>query len=56
MSISLENPFLNNKTPINYRDDNSEEVIELDQENISRYFSHVYVLVKRNNDPISVDF
>ena len=56
MSISLENPFLNNKTPINYHDDNAGETIELDQENISRYFSHVYVIVKRNNDPVPVDF
>lgn len=56
MSIMLENPFLNNKTLINHRDENSGETIELDQENISRYFSHVYVLAKRNNEPIPADF
>jgi hypothetical protein len=56
MSNMLENPFLNNKTPINHKDENSGETVELDQENVSRYFSHVYVLAKRNNDPIPVDF
>ncbi len=56
MSIMLENPFLNNKTPINYRDDNTGEMVELEQDNIARYFSHVYILVKKNNESIPVDF
>jgi hypothetical protein len=56
MSIMLENPFLNNKTPINYHDDNSGEIVELNQENIGKYFSYVYILVKKNNEPVPVDF
>lgn len=56
MSIMLENPFLNNKTPINYRDDNSGEMVELEQDNIAKYFSHVYILVKKNSESVPVDF
>jgi hypothetical protein len=56
MSNMIENPFLNNKIPINYHDDNSGEVIELEQENISKYFSYIYILAKKTNEPIPIEF
>ena len=56
MSKMIENLFLNNKNPINYHDDNSDTIIELDQSNIGKYFDCVYILVKRNNEPIPVEF
>ena len=56
MTTLLENPFINNKIIVNYHDDNSGEIIELTQENISKYFSHVYILVKKNSDSIPVEF
>ena len=56
MSKMIENPFLNNKNPINYHDDNTDTIIDLDQSNIGKYFNCVYILVKRNNKPILVEF
>lgn len=56
MSNMLENPFLNNKNPINYHDDNFDKTVELEQENIAKYFQHVYILTKKTNDPIPIDF
>jgi len=56
MSKMIENPFLNNKNPINYHDDNTDTIIDLDQSNIAKYFNCVYILVKRNNEPIPVEF
>jgi hypothetical protein len=56
MSNMIENPFLNNKNPINYYDDNSNKIIELDQNNTGKYFDCVYILVKKNNDPIPIEF
>lgn len=56
MSNMIENPFLNNKNPISYHDDNSDTIIELDQSNIGKYFDSVYILVKKNDKPIPVDF
>ena len=52
----IENPFLNNKNLINYHDDNIDTIIYLDMCNIAKYFNCVYILVKRNNKPIPVEF
>lgn len=53
---TIENPFLNNKTIIQHTDEVNGNVVELDQNNIAKYFSHIYILVKKNNTPINPDF
>jgi hypothetical protein len=56
MSNMIENPFLNNKNPISYHDDNTNTIKDLDQANVGKYFDCVYILVKKNNEPIPVEF
>ena len=53
---TIENPFLNNKTTLFHTDEATGNVIELNQNNIGKYFSNVYILVKKNTNPISPDF
>ncbi len=54
--MSLDNPFLNNKTIIQHTVEATGDVVELDQINVAKYFNHVYILVKKNNKPINPDF
>lgn len=55
MSMLIENPFLNNKNK-NIFTTYSGETVELDQTNVAKYFKHIYILAKRNNQTISPDF
>jgi hypothetical protein len=55
MSV-IENPFLNNKTTLFHNEENSGDIIELDQQNIAKYYQHIYIIVKRNNNPINPEF
>jgi len=55
MSI-IENPFLNNKTSLFYNEETTGDVVELDQQNIAKYYKHIYIIVKRNNNPINPEF
>jgi hypothetical protein len=55
MSI-VENPFLNNKTTLFHIDETSGDVIELNQQNIAKYYQHIYIIVKRNDNPINPEF
>ena len=52
----IENPFLNNKTTLFYNEENTGDIVELDQQNIAKYYQHVYIIVKRNNNPINPEF
>jgi hypothetical protein len=52
----IENPFLNNRTTIAYFDESEGKNVELVQTNVSKYFNHVYILIKRNNEPIPSEF
>ena len=55
MSI-IENPFLNNKTTLFHIEESSGDVVELNQQNIAKYYQHIYILAKKNNKPINPDF
>ena len=55
MSI-IENPFLNNKTTLFHLEETSGDVVELDQQNIAKYYQYIYIVVKRNNSPINPEF
>jgi hypothetical protein len=52
----IENPFLNNKSTITHFDESEGKSVEIDQTNAPKYFSHVFILAKRNNEPIPSDF
>ena len=54
MSI-IENPFLNNKTSL-FHNEESGDIVELNQQNIAKYYQHIYIIVKRNNNPINPEF
>ena len=56
MSQYIENQILNTKTSINHIDEIMQESITLTQMNISKYYSHVFLLVKKNMKPIHPDF
>lgn len=55
MSI-IENPFLNNKTTFTFFDETEGTNIEINQLNVHKYFSNVYILAKRNNATIPCEF
>lgn len=50
----VSNPFINTKSILNYNDNGI--IIKLEQENIAKYYKDVYILVKKNDLPIPVDF
>jgi len=52
----IENPFLNNKNTNIYFDEYEGKNIEIDQTNVSKYFTHVFIITKKNNKPIPIDF
>ena len=52
----IENPFINNKLNITYFDESKGTNVEIDQTNAYKYFNNVFILVKKNNEPISSDF
>jgi hypothetical protein len=52
----MENPLVCNKNIITYFDETLNKNIELDQKNIYKYFKHVFILVKKNNKNIPVEF
>ena len=52
----IENPFLNNKTTLFHIEEATGDVVELDQQNIAKYYQHIYIIVKRNNKPINPEF
>ena len=52
----IENPFLNNKSTITHFDESEGKSVEIVQTNASKYFTHVFILAKRNNEPIPSDF
>lgn len=52
----IENPFLNNKTTLFHNEEATGDVVELDQQNIAKYYQHIYIIVKRNNKPINPEF
>lgn len=52
----IENPFLNNKSSITHFDEFEGKSVEIDQTNVPKYFTHVFILTKRNNEPIPSDF
>ncbi len=56
MSIVIENPLLNTKSTITVYDERLSTNVEIEQTNVAKYFKHVYVLVKKNNDPIDTSF
>jgi hypothetical protein len=51
----IENPFFNKNTITHY-DEFDGKNVEIDQSNVSKYFTHVFILIKKNNDPIPIDF
>ena len=55
MSI-IENPFLNNKTTLFHLEETSGDVVELNQQNVAKYYQYIYIVVKRNNSPINPEF
>jgi hypothetical protein len=48
----MENPFLNNNV-LTYYDESIDKTVDLNQNNISKYFNCVYVLVKKTYKPIN---
>ena len=55
MDSTQINDLFGNNNNVTYKDD-EDNIIELNQTNISFYYSHVYVLIKKNDDPIPVEF
>ena len=55
MSIMIENQLIN-KNICQYYDNINEVFIELTQSNIEKYYDKVYVLCKKNNEPIPIEF
>lgn len=51
----IENPFLN-KSTITHFDEFEGNNVEIDQTNVSKYFTHVFILAKKNNESIPIDF
>lgn len=52
----IENPFLNNQTTITHYDESEGKSVEIEQTNVAKYFTHVYLLVKKNNESIPSEF
>lgn len=52
----IDNPFLNKSSDIIFFDENEGINVVIDQNNASKYFTHVFILVKRNNEPIPSNF
>jgi hypothetical protein len=51
----MENPFLNNSV-LTYYDESIDKTVDLNQNNISKYFNCVYVLVKKTYKQINESF
>jgi hypothetical protein len=56
MSLIIENQLINKKSSIQYYDETTDLFIELTQNNINKYYKDVYILAKKNNDPIPIEF
>lgn len=56
MSNMIENQLINKKNNIQHYEDISEMFIDLTPFNIQKFYKEVYVLVKKNNEPIPVEF
>ena len=54
MSTFIENPFLN--TNLTFYNDDTGKNIDITAENISQYYSHIFILVKTSNVLIPPDF
>jgi len=52
---TIQNPFINYHNVINYTDNNNNNII-LTCDNITKYYSDIYIIIKKNENLISSDF
>ena len=52
----ITNPFINHKNNITFFDESKEQNIDIDQNNVHKYFTHVFILTKKNNEQIPIEF
>jgi len=54
--MSIENHLINKTNIITHKDESTENIIEIKPHNIEKYYKEVYILAKRNNYIIPIEF